>query len=458
MTDIIKRMINIIVREGFQAHPSLIDLFKKSDPERGEQLLHFLNLLIKQRRASEKLVITADDVLNLFEKGGESLERPIQVSFNIVFDVSHYLNPVGGYHRLFQDRYNKSLELWLSRPGSRRLDDISFVVRSKSYRVRRIGGLVVDKGVSDIGVKITLEDPTGQIDVNIPREILYKVNNILLDSFLVMEIERVETGFIGRDVWWLDIPDKEMKKLQNDFFVAITSDLHIGDPDFDEERFGAFIDWLTGINNEVISKRIYYLLIIGDIVDAYRLSREESIYMLYQKFLSYLKRLPDRIIKIIIPGDSDATRRALPQPNIPVSYMKEMSSIKNLYSLGNPSMISIDGIKFLLFHGQSLEDVLLQSYDIISRTPASLGKVLLRVRHLAPTYGKSTPIAPEAEDLLIIRDVPDVLLLGHMHEASDDFYKNSIIISTSSWLKDDLRGPGKVALLNLKDMTINWYF
>jgi DNA polymerase II small subunit len=90
--------------------------------------------------------------------------------------------------------------------------------------------------------------------------------------------------------------------------------------------------------------------------------------------------------------------------------------------------------------------------------PASLGKILLRARHLAPTYGRGTPIAPEGEDLLVIKDVPDVLLLGHVHKASEDFYKNSIIISTSSWIKKGLRGPGRVALLNLKDMMVRWYF
>jgi DNA polymerase II small subunit len=448
----------MIVKEGFQAHPSLIDLFKKSDPERGEQLLHFLNLLIKQRRTSRKLVITADDVLNLFERGDESIGRFMEISFSILFDASRHLNPVGNYHQLFQDRYDKFLNLWLSRPGSRRLDDVSFVVRSKSSRIRRVGGLIVNKSVSDMGMKITLEDPTGQIDVDIPKEILYKVSNVPLDSFLVVEVERMETGFIGRDVWWLDIPDKEMKKLESDVFVVITSDLHIGNPDFDEERFEVFLDWLVGINNELISKRVCCLFIIGDIVDAYRLDRKESVYKLYQKFLSYLKRLPDRIIKVIIPGDSDATRRALPQPSIPTSYMKEITSIRNLYSLGNPSLVSINGIKFLLFHGQSLDDVLLQSFDTTSKMPASLGKILLRARHLAPTYGRGTPIAPEGEDLLVIKDVPDVLLLGHVHKASEDFYKNSIIISTSSWIKKGLRGPGRVALLNLKDMMVRWYF
>jgi len=60
-------------------------------------------------------------------------------------------------------------------------------------------------------------------------------------------------------------------------------------------------------------------------------------------------------------------------------------------------------------------------------------KAMLRMRHLAPIYGGKTPIAPEAEDHLIIADVPDIFATGHVHAAGVDQYRGVVLVNASTW-------------------------
>ena len=60
-------------------------------------------------------------------------------------------------------------------------------------------------------------------------------------------------------------------------------------------------------------------------------------------------------------------------------------------------------------------------------------ELLLRCRHVAPTYGSSTPIAPEREDRLVISTTPDIFHMGHIHIFGTKKYKGSTLIASASW-------------------------
>ena len=454
MKEYVERILRQVMEAGLQVHPSLLKLLESSDIHQLIRYSHLIKAVIREKKMTrdEQLVLTADDIIK-YTRMEE--KEPVNVRFNVIYDVSHSLNPLEDYSDLFLDRYKKMLDLWYSRPISKRVSDIKFVIRSRISKPRRIAGLVTKKITKEGRFIIGVEDPTGRIDVEIPYDLLSKMENILLDSFVIMDVERGGRGFMAKDFWCLDIPSKEMKRIKDELYVAVTSDLHLGKEGFVEDLFSDMIEWFVKMDDRT-SKRVCCLIINGDVVDIYAHEKGE-VKASYLKLLTYLKQLPDSIIKVIIPGECDATRPALPQPSIFSSYIEQIP-IPNLYLLGNPSMISINTIKFLLFHGQSLVDVSSQIPSIDKRNVAKLGRILLKLRHLAPTYGGDTPIAPEKEDLLVIKEVPDVFILGHMHMGSEDFYKNTIILSLPSWLKDDEAWPGRLALINLSTMEIDWKF
>ena len=80
--------------------------------------------------------------------------------------------------------------------------------------------------------------------------------------------------------------------------------------------------------------------------------------------------------------------------------------------VGNPATVSINGVKVLMFHGQSIDDIVKTTRGMEYDSPAKIMKKIMKSRHLSPIYGSQTPIAPEREDLLVIDDVPRRLSCG----------------------------------------------
>jgi DNA polymerase II small subunit len=69
------------------------------------------------------------------------------------------------------------------------------------------------------------------------------------------------------------------------------------------------------------------------------------------------------------------------------------------------------------------------SYD----RPDEMMEGMLRRRHLAPTYGKRTPIAADRQDGLVIDPVPEVLHTGHVHISGITHYRGVIGINAGTW-------------------------
>jgi DNA polymerase II small subunit len=68
--------------------------------------------------------------------------------------------------------------------------------------------------------------------------------------------------------------------------------------------------------------------------------------------------------------------------------------------------------------------------DLDIKKPTETMKELLICRHLAPTYGGKTQIAPTSKDWLVIDTVPDIFHTGHLHINGFDRYRNVNLINS----------------------------
>ena len=133
---------------------------------------------------------------------------------------------------------------------------------------------------------------------------------------------------------------------------------------------------------------------------------------------------------IAIPGGHDATRMALPRPAIPKDYAEPLYEI-GMVMLGDPAQIRIHDVEILVFHGESLNDVM-AALPIDQTKPHRAMTELIKGRHLGPIYGL-TPIAPEPQDWLVIERVPDILHCGHIHINDTGAYRGTILLNSGTF-------------------------
>jgi DNA polymerase II small subunit len=182
------------------------------------------------------------------------------------------------------------------------------------------------------------------------------------------------------------------------------------------------------------------MCICGDLIDGIgifphqdRELFERDSFSQMEHATNLLAKIPKHIKVFMIPGKHDLGRRALPQPAIPRKYADKIYSLSNITMLGNPCMINMDGVKTLMFHGQSLDDTIATIPGLSYSKPAEAMKILLKSRHLSPIYGQRTPIAPELEDMMVIEDVPDIFHSGHVHVIDVDSYKGTLVVNSGAW-------------------------
>jgi DNA polymerase II small subunit len=124
----------------------------------------------------------------------------------------------------------------------------------------------------------------------------------------------------------------------------------------------------------------------------------------------------------------------------------------------NPVPLSLNGVKVFVAHGTALTDILGSTPGHDFHNPITAVELLVKCRHIAPTYGQSTPIAPEKVDRLVIKDLPDVVLMGHIHIHEVKRYKGITLISSGSFQNQTpfqkrmklAPTPGVISVFNLK--------
>ena len=401
-----------------------------------------------------------ETILELVTHDSDDFENNYYVN-NIIYDSNNSINSgegVEGYTSLFRSRFDKSLKILSNRPDSKRIKKIASIkqflnqsrINPKSQSKENleeslfIAGLIMEKKIKKNSYNLAIDDQSGLLEAFAYDEDLKKqISSLILDQMVMIELENnpKRKNHVIKKIFSLDVPDRIPNRSHSEAYSVLISDLHIGSKFFMEDEFQMFLNWLNGKeeNKDIVSK-IKYICICGDLIDGIgifphqdRELLEKDSFSQMEHATNLLAKIPKHIQVFMIPGNHDLGRRALPQPAIPRKYADKIYSLSNITMLGNPCMINMDGVKILMFHGQSLDDTIATIPGLSYSKPAEAMKILLKSRHLSPIYGQRTPIAPELEDMMVIEDVPDIFHSGHVHVIDVDSYKGTLVVNSGAW-------------------------
>ncbi|TLZ79841.1 MAG: DNA-directed DNA polymerase II small subunit [Methanobacteriota archaeon] len=390
------------------------------------------------RPAAEPVSASPSLTASFARAGEEAADREPDV--RILRDItgrSTCEGTLADFTRYFRHRFHVLRNMVRARRELGGAQDIAKARRS----TREVGiiGMVADVRTTKNGHRVfEIEDDTDQIAVLLPGDSGLAAEPVVMDEVVgVVGIVNDRGLLIAKSVVRPDIPtSRPFRGARDHVRAAFMSDIHVGSRTFLEDKWSKVSDWLGG--NDEVARSVRYLIVIGDVVDGIgvypRQDEElaiEDIYGQYEALARMIAALPDRLTVIMLPGNHDAVRPAEPQPAFPTSIQKLFDS--NVIFAGNPSLLSLEGVRILAYHGRSMDDLVSAIPGMSYQRPLDVMKAMLRMRHLAPIYGGKTPIAPEAEDHLIIADVPDIFATGHVHAAGVDQYRGVVLVNASTW-------------------------
>lgn len=454
--------LDYALTRGFQIHPSALEILEGVDVKK---LATIIKEIVKEKAKDRQFYISRDD-LEMYL--GIKDDPGLQTEARVLFDPTPSITTgegVKGYNDLFASRFGRLKRIMMERPEARSLIDIARVRDNRSEEGFYICGLVSSRSAERNLTKVELEDQTGSIEGAVFDAELQKVAAALLvDQFVMAKaVLDKNSGLIIREIITPDVPGGAQARSESEVYAAFLSDLHIGSRYFMEEELSEFVAWLS--SPDPVARRVRFVLICGDVVDGVGIYPNQDRELEYPtaeeqlaKAEEMIGRIPGHVRVIVAPGNHDPGRRALPQPAIPKKYNSGLWERENVIMVGNPAMVSLNGVKVAMFHGQSIDDIVKVTPGLSYDKPADVMKRLLRARHLSPIYGSQTPIAPESEDHLVMEDVPDIFHVGHVHRMEVDRYKGILLINSGSWQRQTpfqasvgmVPNPGIAVLVNLK--------
>ena len=423
-------------------------------------VLKMIQEIIKMKKPTKNTVIVVDDIKTLLEPKGQ--EGPIEQTCTVLIDPTPKVTTaegVEGYTALFRSRFEKTMRILAQRPDSKRISKVSAVkqrVRLNKQAERGekslhgtassiiVAGLLMSKRTRKNDVELSIDDHTGILTATSTVDDVKKQTSALaLDQMVMLELEngKGRPGLTIKNVMMPDIPDHLPSKSKSEAYAVLISDLHVGSKYFMKMEFLRFLDWLLTSSDDDIVKKIKFLCVGGDLIDGIGIFPNQDKELLEidaAKQMSHaaqlLAKVPKHIKVLVIPGNHDLGRRALPQPAIPRKDLGEQFyGLENCMMLGNPAFVVLNGVKVLMYHGQSLDDIIATTPGLSYSRPSEAMKVLLKARHLAPIYGERTPIAPEQEDMMVITEVPDIFHSGHVHVVDMQSYRGTLVVNSGAW-------------------------
>jgi DNA polymerase II small subunit len=454
------------INKGYQVHPDAFAFLKSLDCD-VEKIIK--TIVDAKNKFKKKSPILIDDIKSVISRDLNHMDEPVITntnsesngeSYKIIFDPTYKINSEDkkDFFKLFDSRYKKTLKILSIRSESRQIRKIKQIkdLRNKSRFSSLsnenergklvdsvfVAGLIMFKRNRKNDVELVIDDTTGSLPVVCrTRELINEASTLVLDQMLMLEIslsKKNSNDFVIKDIMFPDIPEHVSSKSGTESYVALISDLHVGSKYFMEKEFNDFLGWLSSDDDFV--RKIKFICIAGDIVDGigiYPNQDRELIDININSQMSYaaalLQKIPKRMHVFLIPGNHDPGRRALPQSAL--INLRNFQQLENFSIIGNPSLVELNKVKLLMFHGQSLDDVIATVPGLSYSKPVEAMKILLRSRHLSPIYGNRTPIAPESEDMLVIDDVPDVFHAGHVHITQVGRYKGTLMVNSGAWQK-----------------------
>jgi len=429
--------LDFALNKGFQVHPDALRILEQIEVKELERII---KQVVKEKERQRLYLISQKD-LEIFL--GIDEDEVLDDHAEILFDPTPKIasaEGVSGFNALFTSRFAKMKRIISNRPEAKMAKSVSAVLSVKSKDEIYVCGLVTERKTDRNVTRISLEDDTGVIETIVIDEDLQKVaSSLLMDQFVMEKIVASKNGgFIVKDIIMPDVPEHAPNRSKTETYALFLSDMHIGSKYFMEKEFTEMVAWLS--SQDPIARKIRFVVIGGDVVDGIGIypNQDKELVALntadqLKLFFEAIDKIPQHVKVFISPGNHDPGRRALPQPAIPAKYCPSLWGRKNFFMVGNPAMISLNGVKVLIFHGQSVDDIVKTTPGLSYDKPAKVMQSLLKARHLSPIYGAQTPIAPETEDLMVIDEVPDIFHTGHVHVVDLDLYRGTLLINSGAW-------------------------
>lgn len=402
------------------------------------------------RPAPQPLPAPARDI-STPPKGPEAREFDAEVE--ILFDASRDEAPAGDiqdFVRYFNDRYDELGRLLRRR---REVADAVPIARIPSTaKDAAIIGMVSEKSTGKKSGHrfLTIEDQTGQVTVlaHASRpDLVTLADTLLKDEVVGVVASRSKDGalLMAEAIIRPDLPFRAdtREPLAMPVHAAFLGDIHVGSKTFLGDAFSRFVSWMrgeTGTDRErALARRIKYLVLPGDIVDGVGVyPGQESglaipdVLEQYRVLARELEKLPRHLHLVLLPGNHDASRPTEPQPAFDKEIQGYFDAVDTTF-VSNPSTFSLHGRRILGYHGFSMIDFATTVPGMSLERPTEIMRQMLQCRHVAPTYGAKTPIAPDKKDRLLVRIEPDVFVTGHVHVAGFDRYKGVALVNGGTW-------------------------
>ncbi len=402
----------------------------------------------------------------------------------VLSDITGHSTCVGEYMQFvqyFRDRYSRLSEIIRGRMNARPIESL----KRRSFRRGTDGnteeisiiGMVSDISTTTNGHKIfSIEDPTGSFSVlirNSDKELFELASQLLLDEIIGVTGSVTNDGklMMATKLLQPDVPNSVQRRTGSHGKAVLISDVHVGSSQFLEDSWLDFLDFLKGESDSEemreIAAQVRYLVVAGDLVDGIGIYPDQEmeldiqdVYAQYRKAAEYFREVPEHIHVIISPGNHDAVRQAEPQPALPERICADFPA--NVTFVGNPALVDLDGVRILIYHGRSIDDLVASVPGVSYQEPAGAVLEMLKRRHLAPTYGSRVSISPEKKDYFIIDPVPDIIHTGHVHTLGVQRYKNVLLVNSGTWQAQTefqkrvnlMPVPARVPVVDLADFDV----
>jgi len=380
---------------------------------------------------------------------------------------------INDFARYFQDRYRRLRRLVVNRREMLGAVPVA-AVKNRGGDVKVVGMVTERQSTSKGGVIFEIEDDSGRV-----RVLSTGAKGTPVDIVTDEVVGVVGTANSKRDLVYAEQvvrPEPPVRRephtTDRDLRVAFAADIHVGSNTFLDTHWNRFMDFLNGrLDNgngtQGILETLEVLVVPGDVVDGIGVfpgQQDEllihDIYRQYEALAELLKDIPEHIQVFITPGNHDMVRLAEPQPALPSDVQGLFAD--NIRFLGNPALIKVENTRILSYHGKSIDDFVTHVQACTYEDPVTVMKEMLKRRHLAPIYGGRTNIAPEAQDHLVIEEIPDIFVTGHVHGMGVEKHRGTLLINASAWQDQTnyqksmnfVPDPAKVPIVNLRDMSV----
>ena len=107
-----------------------------------------------------------------------------------------------------------------------------------------VWGLVTDRKSDRNITKITLEDPTGSMEIVVfEGDLKDTADTLLMDQFVMFRIIPAKNGgFFAKEIFLPDIPEHATNRSKTETYAVFLSDLHVGSKYFMEQELQDLIE------------------------------------------------------------------------------------------------------------------------------------------------------------------------------------------------------------------------